>query len=212
MAARSFDDPEKLPTERQLSEMLNVSRATVREALIALEVRGLIEIRSGSGIYVTAQPSDMHRFAPMFEFGSNPQEIIDMRLILEVELASRAAKAATEQQIAVIRSAVKQGWQDFQSKTERGLDPADDADGKFHFAIAQASGNNLSALIVRQLWTGMRSPVIRSMENQVQIEQYSELSLIDHERILSEIEAHNPGGAGAAMSRHLSRYTKLLQI
>ncbi len=210
--AGEFELDKRLPTERALAELLEVSRPTVREALIALEIQGLIEIRGGSGSYVRNAPESAIDLETLFDVGHSPTEIIGTRLIIEPEMASIAAEHATEAQIDVMREALKAGWQDFESHAERSVSFANDADGMFHGAIAAATGNNLNKAIVRHLWKGLRSPLNDTMERKVDLEQHAELPLLDHESILRAIEGRNPDGARNAMERHLKRYQKLLGI
>lgn len=200
----------KLPTERKLAETLEVSRPTVREAMIALELAGLIDIKGGSGSYVRNVPQTEMDVEALFDVGHSPYEIIGTRLILEVELAGQAALNATDSDIEQMRQAVKTGWQDFETQIKRVESFANDADGQFHRAIASCSKNNLNTAIVRFLWKGLRSPLIRAMEDKANLEQYAELPLLDHEAILRAIENRDEEGAKNAMHRHLVRYQKLL--
>jgi len=200
----------RLPTERKLAESLMVSRPTVREAMIALEIVGLIDIKGGSGSYVREVPQTAMDVEALFDVGHSPSEIIGTRLILEVDLAGQAALNATDADIEAMRDAVKVGWQDFETQIKRMESFANDADGKFHRAIASCSKNNLNTAIVRFLWKGLRSPLIRAMEDKAHFEQYAELPLLDHETILRAIENRDEDGAKNAMHRHLVRYQKLL--
>src|SRR6187200_3672664 len=93
---------ERLPPERDLSVQLGVSRPSVREALIALEVEGLIEVRMGSGIYV--RPGDPKTARPVSAEG--PLEIIRARQMIESELAAHAARHMTKAQVAGLRDAI----------------------------------------------------------------------------------------------------------
>jgi len=210
--AGEFAVGERMPTERALAEILEVSRPTVREALIALEIEGLIEIRSGSGSYVRNAPEAEIDLETLFDVGHSPTEIIGTRLIIEPQMAAIAAEQATEEHIDEMRRALAAGWQDFETHAERSASFANDADGKFHGAIAAASGNNLNKTIVRHLWKGLRSPLNDTLERKVDLEQHAELPLLDHESILRAIEGRNPDGARNAMERHLKRYQKLLGI
>lgn len=207
-----FKLDKRLPTERALAELLEVSRPTVREALLALEIQGLIEIRGGSGSYIRNQPESAIDLETLFDVGHSPTEIIGTRLIIEPQMAAIAAEHATEEHIDVMREALAAGWDNFETRAERSVSFASDADGKFHGAIAAASGNNLNKTIVRHLWKGLRSPLNDTMERKVDLEQHAELPLLDHESILRAIEGRNPEGARNAMERHLKRYQKLLGI
>lgn len=207
-----FPIESKLPTERKLAEALEVSRPTIREALIALEIQGLVEIKGGSGSYVRSTPQSAMDLDILFDMGHSPREIIQTRLIFEVELAGIAALNAQASDLEHMREAVRLGWHDFETKIVRSDSFANDADGQFHRAIAGCSRNALNTSIARFLWKGLRSPLMRAMEDKADLQQYAELPLLDHETILRAIEAKDASGARSAMKRHLVRYKKLLGV
>lgn len=210
IASGEFAGKQKLPTERALAERLSASRATIREALVALELNGVVETRGGSGSFIVAEPSRAAVLGSGLSLSAHPRETLDIRMILEVELAARAAEHATEAQMAEIESAIAWGWRDFRAETYRHDDLDSDPDGRFHCAVAQAAQNSAAAAVVRNLWDAMRSPLTASLEDLVQVEQYAELSLLDHERISNAIRARDPATAREAMRRHLRRYQKLI--
>ena len=86
---------DKLPSERDLANILNVSRPSIREAMIALEVSGVIEVRTGSGIYVCE-----NQFVPVTDEGVGPFEILEIRLIVEPAACALAAERITNEQLA----------------------------------------------------------------------------------------------------------------
>ena len=94
---------QRLPAERELSAKLNVSRASLREALIALELGGFVEVRGGSGVYVSEQATAE---ADLAEVGPGPFEVLAARRLIESEIAALAAKNATDTQIDAIMTAV----------------------------------------------------------------------------------------------------------
>ena len=204
----------RLPTERKLSEMLSVSRTTVREALLALELHGIVEIRGGSGSYVVDKSPGRNPLTPVLEFGTVIRESLDIRMILEIELAGKAAQFATEDNLAVLQQAVHKGWQDFREEAYKNVaqkpDIDSDPDGIFHYQIACASQNETAAELIRELWSVLRSPLSEAAENLVQIEQYAELSLLDHDRILAALKARDADAARDGMRRHLMRYQKII--
>ena len=214
IAQGEFDNMTRLPTERKLSEMLSVSRPTVREALLALELSGIVEIRGGSGSYVVDKSPGRNPLMPVLEFGTSIRESLDIRMILEIELIGKAAEFATEDNLAAIQLAVTKGWQDFREESYRNapqkLGIQSDPDGIFHYEVARASQNETAAELIRELWSVLRSPLSEAAENLVQIEQYAELSLLDHDRILATLKARDVDAARDAMRRHLMRYQKII--
>src|SRR5947208_408851 len=140
-----YGQGERLPPERDLARQLGVSRPSVREALIALEVEGYVEVRVGSGVYVLAQrPSDN---ATALSADSGPFELIRARWLIESECAALAARSATRTQIRAMEEALEQ----MDNERSRGLMPLA-ADRLFHLRIAEASGNSALALVVKTLW------------------------------------------------------------
>ena len=204
----------RLPTERRIAEEFDVSRTTVREALLALELMGVVEIRGRSGIYIIERGVAGERFAPTVDFGASLDESLELRLIIEVELVARAAMHASDMQLEAISSALARGWQEFAKGTYDQPHPqppfAGDPDCLFHFEIARAAQNTIGAHLIRQLWNALRTPLAEAAENRVQIAQYAELSLLDHDRILAALCAHDADAAKDAMTRHLQRYRTII--
>src|SRR5438270_6680646 len=130
-----------LPPERDLAKQLGVSRPSVREALIALEVEGYVEVRVGSGVYVVGlAPASGAASLPA---DSGPFELIKARWLIEAECAAMAAKSATRTQIRAMEEALDQ----MEAERERGVMPLS-ADRLFHLRIAEGSGNSALALVV----------------------------------------------------------------
>src|SRR5215218_8540447 len=135
----------RLPPERDLAKQLGVSRPSVREALIALEVEGYVEVRIGSGVYVAGPRAGEPPAA--LPADSGPFELIRARWLIEAECAALAAKSATRAQIRAIEEALD----GMDAERERGVVPLA-ADRQFHLRIAEASGNSALALVVKTLW------------------------------------------------------------
>ena len=134
----------RLPAERDLAEEFKVSRPTIREAMIALEIRGLVGAKKGSGIYVTATPPDLTS-TPELDVGAF--ELIEARTLFEGEAAALAATAIDAQQLDELRKLLVEMEQ--AGETSAALD----ADKQFHLAIAKASGNSVVVSVVEMLWT-----------------------------------------------------------
>src|SRR5690348_3410381 len=129
----------RLPPERDLAKQLGVSRPSVREALIALEVEGYVEVRVGSGVYVVGpQPAQPPR---AMSTESGPFELIKARWLIEAECAAMAAKSATRAQVRAIEHALER-----MDKERKGSVMPLEADREFHLRIAEACGNSALAL------------------------------------------------------------------
>ncbi|MCW4461928.1 FadR family transcriptional regulator [Sphingomonas sp. BT-65] len=184
----------RLPAERDLTERFAVSRPTIREAMIALEMQGLVEARKGSGVFVLASSTvNGDRELDIGAF-----EITEARRLLEGEVAAVAATEIDEAQLAELRMLLVQMEQEDTAAAE-------EADRRFHIAIAEATGNAVIIAAVTDFWDmRFRSPLAR----EVLVKAGSlgtESRLSEHGRILNALEARSPDGARNAMRDHLSR-------
>jgi DNA-binding FadR family transcriptional regulator len=189
---------ERLPAERELAARLSVSRASLREALIALELGGVVEVRGGSGVYVCEQPLP----ADVPETGPGPFEVLAARRMIESEIAAIAAKAATGAAIDAILEAVEQMERHHE---DRGSN--EQADRNFHLAIARATGNTALVGVVEYLWNS-RGSLWHKLKEHYRTEELRLQTLPDHRKILEAIAAHDPAGARHAMRSHLERVTR----
>lgn len=196
---------ERLPAERDLARRLGVSRPSLREAVIALEVEGLLDVRVGSGIYV-ARAGSPSRGADLGG-ASGPFEVIRARWMIEGECAALAAKHGTDAQLRAIRKA----HADLQREAKRHHNPLD-ADRAFHVRIAQATGNSALELVVQTLWDQRVGPLYRALEVKLEYPAMAGETLSEHQAVLDAILARRPAAARAAMRRHMdmtrTRYTK----
>jgi DNA-binding FadR family transcriptional regulator len=196
---------ERLPAERDLARRLRVSRPSLREALIALEVEGLLDVRVGSGIYVT-QPGERHR-AVEIEGESGPFEVIRARRLIEGECAALAAKNAGPAQLRAIRKAHAH----MLDEAKRHYNPLE-ADRAFHVRIAEASGNSALVLVLQTLWDQRMGPLYRALERKLEYPAMAAETVREHQAILTAIVRRDAGGARAAMRKHMDmtikRYTK----
>jgi len=195
----------RLPAERDLARQLGVSRPSLREALIALEVEGLLDVRVGSGIYVT-QAEGRGR-AVEIDGASGPFEVIRARWMIESECAALAARNGTAAQLR----AIKKAHADLLREAKRHHNPLD-ADRAFHVAIAEATGNSALELVVQTLWDQRVGPLYRALELKLEYPAMAGDTVDEHEAVLAAILARSPAGARAAMRRHMDmtkkRYSK----
>jgi DNA-binding FadR family transcriptional regulator len=189
---------ERLPSERDLAAQLSVSRASLREALIALELGGMIEVRGGSGVYVGGTPQPGTNLP---EAGPGPFEVLSARRLIEAEICAIAARVATDGAIDAILICVEE--------MERNGDHTHDeqADRDFHLAIARATGNSALVGVMDYLWR-QRGSLWTKLQDHFQTEELRRETLSDHRRIFVAIAAHDPAGARRAMRAHLERVTR----
>lgn len=189
----------RLPAERDLAEQFAVSRPTIREAMIALEIRGLVGAKKGSGIYVSATLPEPATIAPELDVGAF--ELIEARTLFESEAAALAAAAIDADQLAELRGLLAEMAQ------ECGTDAAFDADKRFHIAIAAATGNSLIISVVEMLWAVReQSPLCVHMFARARRKGVTPRAN-EHELIVDALEQRDPQQARDAMRAHLRRVT-----
>ena len=188
---------DQLPPERQLADQLQVSRASVREALRSLELLGIVETRAGGGTFVRrAQPDDLAR--PLTSFisrGHTVADVIDVRGLIEPAVAERAAKNISATELAELREIL--GAQE--RKVSAGESYVDE-DTRFHEVIGTAARNELLVTVLGVIWDVLRS----SREEWLQTEKRAHASLEAHRRILAALERRDPPAARAAAAEHIT--------
>lgn len=202
-----FAPGSRLPAERDLAKQLGVSRPSLREALIALEVEGVIEVRTGSGIYVLETPKRRTRrsasdAAP--EWG--PLQLMRARELVEGEVAALAARHARKADIGRMTDALAQ----MQDDAAGGREPRH-GDEAFHNAIAQASGNEVLCDTVREYEQARYAPIFTRLGGHFETPSSWNAAIREHEVVLEAIRARDAEAARQAMHHHLrkarDRYT-----
>lgn len=184
----------RLPTERELAEQLNVSRPTIREALIALEVEGRIRIRVGSGIYVCEPPPFPHAMTE----DEGPFELLSARSFIEGAIAAEAAVRITPDHIAALDAILDR----MASATQPG-DEAVAIDREFHVAIASVLGNAVIERTVRELFDKRMSPYFGRLAAYFETAESWKEALVEHRAIRNALAARDPILARDALRRHL---------
>ncbi len=192
----------RLPSEKVLAQQLGVSRPTVREAMIALEITGLVEIRTGSGSYVRSRPSGL---PPSVDTGPGPIELLQARILIEGEIAAEAAQRATAADLESIAGTLHE----MESMIARG-EHSRAADQSFHVHIARASGNDVLASIVGELWAGMFSPMFHTFSERTRLVSRQDAALSEHRAIYSALRTHDALAARSAMRQHLMQVQAIL--
>ena len=199
----------RLPPERDLAKQLGVSRPSVREALIALEVEGLVEVRIGSGIYV--QPGGSAAGAKGggrtgHDDGgatAGPFELLRARYVIEGETAALAAKSAKKGQV----QAIEDTFGAMQHELDEDRQPLD-GDRMFHLRIAEATGNGALVAVVDMLWLDRTGPLYKQLEHHYDSPALWKSAMAEHRAVMKAIAAKDAAGARAAMQRHLNQAYK----
>ncbi len=202
IGAGEFGAGQRLPAERDLARQLGVSRPSVREALIALEVAGWVEVRSGSGVYALDRSCAARSGAPeqphSGEWG--PLELIRARRVLEGETAAIAAAQARRRDWQAMQDAIDAMGRD----ADQGVMPLD-GDRAFHSAIVHASGNGVLIETIHTFWDSRRGPVFERLGGHFESVRSWRAAIAEHEAILSAIRARDAPGARAAMHTHMDK-------
>ncbi|MGN9135285.1 FadR/GntR family transcriptional regulator [Clostridium sp. HCP1S3_B4] len=188
---------DKLPSERELALRLNVSRTSVREAIKALETLGLVESKHGGGNYIKNDFEDILLEPLSIAFmllGSNDSEILELRKVIEPEVASMAAKNITENEIKELENIIEKLSKTTDSKICASLDK------EFHYVIAKASKNHLLSTIVFSVSSLIEEYIDESKMYEIDREKV----INDHKIILEAIISHDSKKAFIESKNHLN--------
>ena len=191
---------ERFPSERELAEKLGVSRPTIREAMIALELSGVIEIRTGSGIYVTEQKAKLE--PELKDKGIGPFEILEIRYIIEAEACALAAARISDEQIEALRKVVED-----MEEEQKLPNASEKADQQFHSIIAQACQNSAISSVVDWLWDLRNESALSTAFLERIRDEGVHPSIDEHRNILRALEQRNPEKARLAMKQHIENAT-----
>ncbi len=195
LAAGGYAVGDRLPAERELAVQHKVSRPTVREAMIALEVQGLIEVRVGSGAYVRRLPGKEE----IPGFNITAFELTEARLLFEAEAAALAATQIGDEEVAELEQLVEDIA--CENKNESGTEQADRA---FHLAIAAATRNAAIVHIVEELWNlranSPESALLYAKARSANVKPV----VAEHRAIVDALRDRDPKAARSAMRTHLS--------
>lgn len=204
-----FPSGSRLPAERELAVLLGVSRTSVREAIIALELAGRVEVRVGTGIFVVGERPRRKRngsAAPRDDDGPGPFDLLAARAMIEGEIAALAARSARKADIAALRGAIER-MREHADDAER----RDAADREFHVLIAEMTRNGALPLAVAHLWELRFGEIFARIEAHFHTPALRAKTLADHEAIVAALETHDPEAARQAMHRHLQRVAREFQ-
>jgi GntR family transcriptional regulator, transcriptional repressor for pyruvate dehydrogenase complex len=191
---------DQLPAERELALQFGVSRTAVREAVKALHEKGLVEPCPGRGTFITSETSSSIRLTFDRMIKSGPREgtlhLVEVREILEPEIAALAATRVTEETLIELREAVQ-----IMDRAKGDPDAFIEADLDFHLALAEAAANPLILPLIDSIVGVLRAQRLSIFE----VEGGPERGQYHHKRILEAIENHDSAGAREAMRAHLQQ-------
>lgn len=186
----------KLPTEAELAKMLGVGRSTIREAVRRLATRNILDVRQGSGIFVSQKkgvPEDPLGITFLGDSTKAALELGDMRLMLEPEFAAVAAANATEQQLRELQAACARV-----EELIAGGEAYREADIAFHHCIAACSGNQVLENIIPVISSSVSISIVQTED------VFRERTFEEHRRVLAAILRRDIIGARFCMAAHLN--------
>ena len=196
IAQGRYQPGQRLASERDLAEELGVSRPTVRRAVIALEMRGLLESRQGSGVYVRRVAAVTPTASRELDIGAFDQA--EARRLFEGEVAALAATLITDEELAYLESLVAEMTNEKATKEQSEL-----ADRQFHATIARATRNAAIVRVVENTWDlRYKSPLCMQMLDRARDVRRRPLK-DEHEEIIESLRTRDPKAARTAMQAHL---------
>jgi GntR family transcriptional repressor for pyruvate dehydrogenase complex len=186
---------DRLPAERELATQLGVSRASVSQALVALEVQGVIDVRHGDGAVILDVPAERQILAALRARRNRLREVIEAREALEVKLAALAAQRRTPEDLAAIDDALGRMAGEV-AQGDRGAT----GDEHFHAAVTAAAHSGLLAGLMAEIADLIRESRIESLAQPGRPEE----SLRAHRKVADAIRGGDAAGAAAAMAAHIA--------
>lgn len=197
----TFQIGDKLPTERELCAQFGVSRAPIRQALSALEMKGYIYSRQGEGVYVKSIVAQDESLTDESLINSvSPEDIVEARMSIEPLIARMAAQRATKEEILLLRETIKQ----MESETSEGH-YVPETDERLHMEIARASHNDLyiqfmtvitQAMKQQEMWRFIRDRTVTRPD-------YRDTNFKEHQEIINAIEQKEEDTAARLMTEHM---------
>lgn len=191
---------QQLPSERELAEQFGASRTSVREAIRTLREKGLVEVHPGRGTFVVNNHSQGIRQSLGWVLRANPAkgfaDLIEVREILEPEIAALAAERAAETHVEALREAI--------ARMDAAMDDAEafiEADSDFHITLAEAAGNELLSLMLDTIVDLLHELRMRIFH----VPGGPERGQYYHKRLLAAIEARDPEQARELMRAHMKQ-------
>ncbi len=196
---------DRLYSEHQLSQKLEVSRSSIREAIRMLEVTGVVSVYQGKGIFIN---DPVEEEIPMKRWVVDNTDLLrehfEVRLLIEPHAASVAAKKAGKKDIETLTSV----YQDFCSNLEQGnISEAIASDSEFHVVIAKITKNRTLSVLMKTMAQTLNEGWIASLNTPGRLER----TVIEHGKILKAIEEHRSNDAAQGVREHLTNALKDIQ-
>ncbi|WP_028863970.1 FCD domain-containing protein [Psychromonas aquimarina] len=211
LKTKKYKIGDRLPTERDIAESFAVSRTAIRDAIIMLELQGLVEVRKGSGVYVTALPDDISQ-DPSSESSAHEAEdlgifeMLQARQLLESNIAEFAAIHVTRAQIVRMKHVLEN-----ERKAIEAGNAEYDYDTEFHVLIAESTQNNYLVEVVKNIWKRRAaSKMWAQLHTHIHTDNYRKQFLEDHAKILSALQKKDPAQAKQAMWQHMENVKDVL--
>lgn len=196
---RDFRPGDRLPPERELAQQLGVSRPSVREAMIALETAGVVEVRTGSGTYVRSVVHEAFTLPwAKQDAGPGVREQFEARKLIEPELAALAASSITTDEMDALRETVDRA----EARFAEG-EPAEDDDYLFHTLLADSSRNTVLAGLVRHLWDLRKHEMWRTVRSRVVLPAHRTQVIADRRAIVAALRRRDGAAARLVMKRYM---------
>ncbi|APY89985.1 FadR family transcriptional regulator [Streptomyces alfalfae] len=191
---------DRLLPERELARRLGVSRASVKQAIVVLEVQGLVEVRQGGGTYLVGDGLDAEPVERLVERRRRLPDVLEAREAMETKLAELAAERRTDEDLAALREALAH----MAEEIAQGGHGAE-GDRRFHAAVTAAAHSALLADFMRSI----ADDIAESRRESLRQPRRPGRSLAQHQRILDAIEEGRGKAAAAAMRRHVRTVAKV---
>lgn len=202
IAAGDYPPGTRLPAERKLAERFEVSRPTIREAIIALEIAGCVEVKGGSGVYVV--DADAGSFTAT-DSDIGPFEILQARIMFEGEAAGLAARQMNDEEIAELEQILQEMIAENATEAK-----AEVADEKFHLHVARGTHNDAVVSVCEHLWQLRNNSSISARILEKVRQAGSKPRIEEHRKIMNAIKNRDAEGARNAMRDHLQRVVQQL--
>jgi DNA-binding FadR family transcriptional regulator len=198
LAQHDLPSNSRLPPERELCDILGVSRGELRKALAVMESNGELWRHVGKGTFIGARPTKEYSDVAAIAALTNPREVMQARLLIEPQIAREAALNATAGDIAelkqcMIASRQAQTWRQYEN-----------SDNRLHRAVAEAAHNTVLLALFDTLNAVRRAVVWGRLRDKVDRPPADHHSFVEHEALVRAIEERDMDGASQAMLRHLS--------